>query len=197
VGDREQAGHAPSTDLVDLLCGGLERARELIRENERLRRHCAEVEEENNRLANLHAASCQLHAALGVSEVLQALIEIGINLIGAEVLAVYAYDAARNLLQPIAAEGRPLAEFPAATPDDAFIGRSLATGEPLVAGASSPPGAPLVSVPFRVRERWIGALVIHRLLPQKSALTPLDTEVFSLLASQGALALFAAQQKGP
>ena len=44
-----------------------------------------EIEEENNNLANLYVASYQLHSTLDSSEVLKVVLEIVINLIGAEI----------------------------------------------------------------------------------------------------------------
>lgn len=174
-----------------------ERLAQVERENQQFASRYVEIEEENNNLANLYIASFQLHSTLDLSEVLKIIIEIVINLIGAEVFAVYAYDEKTDLLQPVASEGAELDAFPAARMGEGMIGRSVASGD--TASRSGPEegdgdGArPLVSVPLRVQERPIGAIVIHRLLQQKDGFTPLDHELFTLLAGHAATAIFSAR----
>ena len=51
-----------------------------------------EIEDENNMLANLYIASYQLHSTLDFKEVLQIILEIVINLIGAEEFGVLLLD---------------------------------------------------------------------------------------------------------
>jgi predicted nuclease with TOPRIM domain len=69
-----------------------ERLRQVEEENQQFAGRYLEIEEENNNLANLYVASYQLHSTLDLEEVLKIIIEIVINLVGAEVFAVYILD---------------------------------------------------------------------------------------------------------
>jgi len=60
--------------------------------NQSSSRQYFEVEQQNNNLANLYVASFQLHSTLDRGEVLAAIKEIVINLIGSEELAIYEMD---------------------------------------------------------------------------------------------------------
>ena len=54
-------------------------------------------------------------------------------------------------------------------------------------------GEPIVSIPLRVDDRAIGAIVIYQLLQQKDGFSALDHELFTLLAGHAATAIFAAR----
>jgi len=46
---------------------------------------------------------------------------------------------------------------------------------------------------MRIKEQLIGAIVIYSLLEQKQSFSPLDYELFNLLAGHAATALFASK----
>jgi len=173
----------------------LERLRAVEAENRHFAERYLEIEEENNNLASLYVASYQLHSTLDLSEVLQIIVEIVINLIGAEVFAIYVLDEKTNALSAVAAEGRPLRNFPAFELGVGTVGRALTSGETCCADqlASDDPGRPIVVIPLRVQERPIGAIAISKLLQQKESFTALDHELFTLLAGHAATAIFAAR----
>ena len=85
----------------------LEQLKAVESENHQFAERYVEVEEENNYLANLYVASYQLHCTLDPREVFKVILEIVINLIGAEVFCVYAYDDKSRRLQAMASEGAP------------------------------------------------------------------------------------------
>jgi nitrate/nitrite-specific signal transduction histidine kinase len=176
----------------------LERLRALEEENRQFAGRYVEVEEENNNLANLYVASYQLHSTLELPEVLKIIIEIVINLIGAEVFAVYVYDEKSRRLEAVASEGEAVSAFPACTLGEGVVGASLERGEAHCSepAPSSDYARPIVSIPLRVDDRPIGAIAIFRLLSQKEAFSPLDHELFTLLAGHAATAIFAAQLHG-
>jgi hypothetical protein len=176
-------------------CAMLERLCAVESENRGFTARYLEIEEENNALASLYVASYQLHSTLQLPEVLQIVIEIAINLIGAEVFAIYVLDERTNLLSPVAAEGREIAAFPGCEFGRGPVGAAVAAGETACsdeAGAADP-ARPLVVIPLRVQERPIGAIAIHKLLQQKQGFTPLDHELFTLLAGHAATAIFASR----
>jgi len=173
----------------------LERLRMVEAENRQFAERYVEIEEENNNLANLYVSSYQLHSTLALSEVLKIIIEIVINLIGAEVFAVYVQDERSGGLEAVAAEGMAVDTFPKIEPGAGVIGQAVVSGETYCGDTrgSTEWDAPIACIPLRVQDRPIGAIAIYNLLEQKEAFTPLDHELFTLLAGHAATAIFAAQ----
>jgi hypothetical protein len=173
----------------------LERLRAVEDENQQFTTRYIEIEEENNNLASLYVASFQLHSTLHLPEVLQIIVEIVINLIGAEIFAIYVLDEKTNVLSPVASEGAVLGDFPICRLGQGLVGGAVASGETACVESDEErePGQPIVAIPLRVQERPIGAIAIQRLLQQKDGFTPLDHELFTLLAGHAATAIFAAR----
>ena len=90
----------------------IEQLRAVESENQQFAERYIEIEEENNNLANLYVASYQLHWTLDPAEVLRVIVEIVINLIGAEVFCVYVCQDGSTRLEPVASEGAELDLFP-------------------------------------------------------------------------------------
>lgn len=178
--------------------GGPEAVRSSRAGGERLAERMSTVEAENNRLANLYVASCQLHSSLDLSEVLRNIVEIMINLIGADQFAVYILDEKTGRLEPVVSHGMGQRACPAGVLGERILGRAVQLREtfrrdpPESADASGP----LACVPLHVRERPLGAIVVHRLFEQKKVLNALDEELFALLADHAAAAILAAQVYG-
>jgi nitrate/nitrite-specific signal transduction histidine kinase len=177
----------------------LEQLRSVEDENLEFAERYVEIEEENNNLANLYVASYQLHSTLDLDEVVKTILEIVINLIGAEVFAVYVCDDSSDLLGPVASEGDSVAAFPGYAIGEGLVGKSVLDGEivlgdPATLGRSpSDGGKPVVSIPLRVEDRPVGAIVIYKLLQQKDGFNSLDDELFALLAGHAATAIFASR----
>jgi transcriptional regulator with GAF, ATPase, and Fis domain len=177
----------------------LEQLRNVESENFEFAERYVEIEEENNNLANLYVASYQLHSTLDVEEVVKTIQEIVINLIGAEVFAVYICDESSDLLGAVASEGEPVTAFPDLRVGEGFVGSSVSRGDvvlgdPAALGCSPTQGGkPVVSIPLRVDDQLVGAIVIYKLLQQKDGFTALDDELFTLLAGHAATAIFASR----
>jgi hypothetical protein len=192
-------------ELVDRIQGleserrdALDRLQALEEENRHFAQRFLEIEEENNSLANLYVASYQLHSTLDLQEVLRIVVEIVINLIGAEVLCVFALDERNGVLSPVAAEGRERASFPTVPLGAGLVGGCVARGEIVAREAldDEDSSEPLVSIPLRVGDRAIGAIALYSLLVQKDKFSGLDHELFALLAGHAATAMLAAQLHG-
>ena len=175
----------------------LERLKSLEDENRSFAERFLQIEEENNNLANLYVASFQLHSTLDLQEVLRIVVEIVINLVGAEVLCVFALDERTNKLEPVAAEGRERASFRAVPLGTGGIGAAVAQGEIVYREPGQAGGdEPLVCIPLCVGNKPIGAIALFELLVQKDRFTPLDHELFTLLGGHAATAMLAAQLHG-
>ena len=176
----------------------LEQLKLVESENHQFAERYVEIEEENNYLANLYVASYQLHCTLDPSEVFKVILEIVINLIGAEVFCVYAYDEKTRQLAAVAAEGADLSAFPAVRVGQGMLGESVesgevASGDPAKGGQSPEQGDPLICIPLRVEDEPAGAIAIYQLLQQKDGFSSLDHELFTLLAGHAATAIFASK----
>jgi len=170
---------------------------EVERENKEFADRYIEIEEQNNNLANLYVASYQLHSTLAYAEVVRIVQEIVINLIGAEVFHVLILSEKTGHLEVEASEG----QAPARTSvpiGEGVIGRAAKSGENYFAESVARKEAssfeePLAVIPLKIRETTIGVISIHKLLVQKTEFTPMDHELFTLLAGHAATAIFSAK----
>ncbi|WP_242392322.1 GAF domain-containing protein [Anaeromyxobacter oryzisoli] len=159
-------------------------------ENRRICDEYVAVEEKSSELAQLFVALDRIHGALTRDEVLGALQEIVINLIGTEELAVLEVQGDR--LAPIHTFGvdpEPLRDIALGA---GTIGRTAATGVLHLAGRGEPTPEDrdlTACVPLKVGDRVYAVLAIFRLLGHKPGLTEADHAVFELLSSHAGIAL--------
>ncbi|MEM7408972.1 MAG: GAF domain-containing protein [Myxococcota bacterium] len=172
-----------------------ERLDQVEEENDQFAQRYVEVEEENNNLANLYVASYQLHSTLDLDEVVKIIMEIVINLIGAEVFAVYLYDEESAHLRAVASEGEEVSAFPHVQLGEGPLGEAVMNGEAKCweNDFSGDLEKPVVCVPLVIHGKLIGAIAVYALLSQKDGFSPLDHELFNMLGGHAATALFAAR----
>lgn len=176
----------------------LERHRTVEAENKDFANRYLEIEHENNNLANLYVASFQLHSTLDFKEVLQIILEIVINLIGAETFGVLLLDEKTNELTAVATEGVDREEIPLIKIGTGIIGGVAKSGENYFVEEIKPfekfdPQIPIVCIPLKIKEHVIGVIAIYKLLQQKPKFTELDYELFTLLAGHAATAIFSSK----
>ncbi|HLB24690.1 MAG TPA: GAF domain-containing protein [Nitrospirota bacterium] len=175
----------------------MERYREVELENKNFAEKYLEVETENNNLANLYVASYQLHSTLDFEEVLKTVLEIIMNLVGAERFAIMLLDEKTNELSAVAAEGVHGEEMPTVPIGNGVIGAVARTGESFFAedtqSGSGDLEAPIVCIPLKIKEHVIGVITIYTLLVQKKSFTDVDYELFSMLAGHAATAIFSSR----
>ena len=157
------------------------------------------MEAENNNLANLYVASYQLHSTLDFSECLKIILEIVMNLIGAEEFSIMMLDEKTNEMTIVAQEGMGPEARASVKLGDGIIGSAAKEGESFYR-AGDPKDLkrvdylnPLVVIPLKIKEHVIGVIVIYKLLVQKEAFTPVDYELFTMLAGHAATALFSSK----
>ena len=175
-----------------------EKFREVAEENKDFASKYLEVEEENNNLANLYVASYQLHSTLDFSEVLRIVLEIVINLIGAEKFSIILIDDRTNELVPVATEGMAISDAPKVKIGEGIIGKVAREGESffaenLMEAGEYNPFAPIVCIPLKIKEHVIGVLSIYKLFTQKAGFSNVDYELFNLLAGHAATAIFSSR----
>lgn len=161
-------------------------------ESTRFEEQFNDVERQNSNLATLYAAGHALHASLDRDAVLGAIQEIVINLIGSELFAIVSAD---ETLTPLSLFGVRPAALSGLTLRSGIIGRSHAEGRPLALLRSMPSDSTgvRVCIPLVLSDQTHGFVLIFGFLPQKEELSPLDYELFSLVGSQAATALCAAE----
>ena len=169
-------------------------------ENERFNQRYLEVEQHNSNLANLYVASYRLHSTLDRADVLETIKEIVINLIGSEELGIFELAPDRQALELVSFFGIEQERFREVPLGFGHIGKAALTGETYFAHNSSgncngsnrgSPEEHLTScIPLKVDGCVTGAIAIFRLLEQKSSLEEVDYELFHLLATHAATALY-------
>jgi hypothetical protein len=152
--------------------------------NERFVSRYDEIEQYNSNLANLYVASYRLHGNLDRQQVVSTIHEIVINLIGSEQFAI---------LEDVCGELVTTSSVGVAT--DAL--RDLERGDGPVVGCIAQgavvlpeDGRVTACIPLKVGARTIGVIAIVRLLAHKPALEAIDHELFGLLATHAASALY-------
>ncbi len=177
----------------------IDRYRQVEGENKDFANRYIEVEAENNNLANLYVASYQLHSTLDFNECLKIVLEIIMNLIGAEEFSIMMLDERTNELSVVAQEGMGSEARPSVKIGDGIIGGAAKGGE-VYYREGNPTDLrgvdythPLVCIPLKIKEHVIGAIVVYKLLIQKQELTGVDYELFSMLAGHAATALFSSK----
>ena len=163
-------------------------------EREELATRLAEVEHQVGRLMTLYVATYQLHATLDPADVQSTIAEIAVNLLGAEKFALLLRDEDSNELQIRLQEGNIDASWSGGklyTGGDPLIDASLLDGILRFGPAEGSPV--LVTVPLRVQDVTVGALVITKLFDHKDKLDEEDRELLDLMGAHAASALFASR----
>jgi len=154
------------------------------------------VEQQNSNLANLYVASYRLHGTLDRQEVLGIIQEIIINLVGSEEVGIFEVNAKGAGLSLAASVGIDPARYQTVSLGSGPIGRVALSGEGYIAGHTDAPGGSLeepnltACIPMKLNDKITGAIAVFRLLPQKNGLETLDHELFDLLATHAAMALY-------
>ena len=198
---------ADNREYVQALLDENERLSRLVAEldtalantREELEKRYLEVEQQNTNLANLYVASYQLNGTLDRERVVAAIQEIVINLIGSEELAIWQLEEELGALSLVGSFGIDAREWAGVPLGSGIVGNVAWSGERFVAAES--PVQPLgreetltACIPLKLDEKVVGAIGIFRLLQQKEGLEPVDFELFDLLGSHAATALFCTRE---
>jgi transcriptional regulator with GAF, ATPase, and Fis domain len=177
----------------------IERYRQVEEENKDFAHRYVEVEAENNNLANLYVASYQLHSTLDFNESLKIILEIVMNLIGAEEFSIMMLDEKTNELTIVAQEGMGPEARASIKLGEGIIGSASKAGEAFYRDGDPTDLSgvdylhPIVVIPLKIKEHVIGVIVMYKLLVQKQSFTDVDYELFSMLAGHAATALFSSK----
>jgi hypothetical protein len=159
-------------------------------ESQRFSARYAEIESQNSNLANLYVASYRLHGTLDRREVIDTIQEIIANLIGSEEAVLFELDPEQQALTAVASYGLPPDALRSVPLGKGPIGEAARSGEIFVAEPGEAQDGLTACVPLTLDGRVTGAIAIFRLLPQKAGFVDVDRELFELLATHAATALY-------
>ena len=154
------------------------------------------IEQQNTHLANLYVASYRLHETVERDQLLAVIQEILANLVGSEEIGIFDVDPDRDTLSLLWSAGVDAERYRSISTRHGLIGRAVRTGEVVVVGDSGgvrvlPEEMHLTAcVPLKLDGRVTGVITVFRLLTHKPALTRVDRELFDLLATHAATALY-------
>ena len=190
--EKLRAANAVAEEQHRSAASELERLRarfdEVEHANQRFAEQYQHIEEQSSNLANLYVASYQLHTSVDLAAVLNAIQEIVINLIGSEQLAIFHRNG--NDAFHLAASFGLNEEHVMETVGGEFAVERLGEGHIFHDPADQQPLT--ASVPLKIGEQVIGAILVFRLLEHKPSLEAVDHELFELLAVHAATALYCA-----
>lgn len=169
---------------------------EIEQENEAFADQFLSIEEQNASLANLYVASYRLHGTLDREEILEAILEIIVNLVGSEEVGILELDGETQELVVSATFGLDWPVGSRRSANEGLIARSVRSGE--IWTHADHEGEKITGdeahlsccIPLVVNERVTGAIAIFRLLQQKDDYDEVDMALFDLLATHAAVALY-------
>ena len=175
-----------------------QRMEELEKENREFATQCVQIQEQNQAITNVYVASHRLHATLDPPGVMKMIMEILIELVGAEEFGILLLDEKKSTLNLVAGEGvrerLPSESLPAG---EGVVGEVSASGEPFFftpkSAREEEVGLPLAAIPLNVEDQPVGVIVIYKLLSHKSSFSEVDHQLLQLLAAHAATALVSAR----
>ncbi len=162
----------------------------------RLAQQFETIERQNSNLANLYVATYRLHGTRDHDEVLASIQEIIVNLVGSEHAAVFEVADGGRRLVASSLNGVDPGRYGSIELGRGPLGLAAARGELLLLGPGGegqpPADEPELTacVPLKLGGELIGMIVVFQLLPQKPGLEDLDRELFDLLGTHAATALY-------
>ncbi len=169
-------------EKIELL---LARYSELVEQN-------ALLEAQNASLLNLCVATSRIHSSLKYGSVIRAVKEIIGQLIGGKSFRIYLVDKQRKGLVVLTSEGISESQNEAVGKG---AKKAIKTGKVHVAEEQQGERRefPVASIPLLVSGQVMGAIVIGELLSQKKGLVTEDLQIFEVLGSDAANALYSAK----
>lgn len=165
-------------------------------ETEQYKNRYQQIEEENDRLVNLFVSAHQLHSSLEFPEVVQIIVEILLNFVGASRFALLVWDAPSGRYRALESYGIPLAEVPELAREDEPAKTCLASRRPFIdepRESGWDPRRPQVCLPLKLGGDVLGLATVYSYLQQKEGLSEIDGELFGLLSDHGGVVLEAAR----
>lgn len=168
---------------------------ELRTEQQRLLERYIGLEEQSSTLTTLYVACQRLHSSLERAEVLLTVREIVANLVGCEEYVLFSLGPG-GWLRRVDSLGVNAEAYTTIPSGHGLIGRAVEAGEVYLfqesdgSTASASDANLTACIPLKRDGAVTGAIALFRLLPQKLDLQELDRELFRLLETHLATALY-------
>jgi hypothetical protein len=171
---------------------------EVLSETQKHKERYAQIEDENEKLVNLFVASYQLHSTLDFHTVVQVIIEVLLNFVGAGQFGLFMTDRESGSLHPLSSYGIGLEQLPVLDASNDVCRRCFEERAPFLdeKAAAEPkldPERPTACIPLTLEGEVIGAIAIYAFLQQKTDVSQIDMEIFKLLSDHAAAVLVAAR----
>lgn len=174
------------------------RLEQVEKENRDFASVCVRVQEQNEAITNVYVASYRLHATLDPRGVMKMIMEILIELVGAEEFGILLLEEKKSILKLVAGEGvrerLPSESLPAG---EGVVGEVANSGEAFYFepknAREEEVGLPLAAIPLNIEDEPVGVIVIYKLLSHKTSFSELDHQLLELLAAHAATALVSAR----
>ncbi len=188
--------------LMERLAEMEERVMKLEGENREFADLYVNVQEQYVAVTNLYVASHRLHATQDPAQVMQIIMEILVELVGADEFGIFLLDEKKRHLKLVAGDTvrkrLPSELLPAG---EGVIGEVATSGEPFFFEPKNPAEhdgrLPLAAIPLNIKHKTevnpLGVIVIYDLLSQKSGFSATDHQILELLAGHAATALVSAR----
>ncbi len=164
-------------------------------ENREFADRYVEVERQNSDLISMYVASYQLHSTLEYDDVIKAVKDITINMLGGEIFGIYEINRDSKDLKLIAHEGMEGREKPIPL-DDESVRDVIESGNARFVESKAEyadGNTPVACLPLKLGDDPYGIIVIHKLLIQKEGFRALDFELVELLGKHAASAIYSAK----
>lgn len=151
------------------------------------------TEHQAAQLAGLYVATYQLHASLDTADVLSAVADIAVNLLGSEAFSIWVRTEEGQLIRaPESSSDAETIELAQRyTGGDSLFDACLTAAKPQFGPCTG--SNYMAAVPFVAHGEVVGLLMVQRFLPHKQAFTSQDCEMLDLMAAHTASALLAAR----
>jgi hypothetical protein len=193
VAAAELARSRDGTQLADEL---EHRLKEVETDRDELLSRLRDSEAQMGRLMTLYVATYQLHCTLNPEEVQSTIVDIVLNLLGAESFVLLLRPQGETFYE-IAIAHTTDGVLPPPFADARYPGGDTLVDATLTAGAlmfgPTPGSYALAAVPLRVQDVIVGALVVFKLLAHKAGFLNEDSELFDLIGAHAASALVASR----
>lgn len=181
---------------------------EVRSENQQLKNQFSTVEEENrdfterymkierqhSDLVNLYVCMYRLHSTVQYHEVIEIIKEIVISLLGAENFAIYIIDETSHEYSLVGFEGMDESLQKSISFEGGIVGHAIKSGESYIVQRTSESTDKIIAcIPLKIGEQAMGVLVIFKLVSHKSDFHPIDFDLFEILSSHAATAIFVSQ----
>jgi transcriptional regulator with GAF, ATPase, and Fis domain len=194
-----------SSNLVDVNHRLMKQVADLEEKNKKLEKEnvdfanlCVQVQDQNEAITNLYVAGHRLHATVNPGDVMKIILEILVELVGAEEFGIFMLDEKKHTLELMAGEGieekLPSKTLPAG---EGVGGEVASSGEAFYfephGDSEMEARLPMAAVPLNMNGHAVGVIVIYKLLKQKPRFSSVDHQLLQLLAGDAATALATAR----